>query len=161
HADALAAVAAAAARGGETAKARRLAERALAAVPENTTATIALVMCDLHDGAFQRAGDRLESLLGKHPAEDQTRALGLGLLADSLDGQDLTERAFEAYAAKNEILRNMYEPRFGGEFRLSNSVEQLIVALEDRAIIPVGREVSTTSPASRHVFLLGFMRSGT
>lgn len=161
HADALAAVAAAAARGGETAKARRLAERALVVDPGHATAMIALAICDLHDGAFQRAGNRLESLLLRLPAEDQTRALALGLRADSFEGQDLTERAYEAYAAKNEILRHLYDARFGGEFRMSNSVQQLTAALDERAIIGVSRAAPALSPVSRHVFLLGFMRSGT
>jgi len=161
HADALAALAAAAARGGETPKARRLAEKAAVAVPKHTTATIALAMCDLHDGAYQAAGKRLESLLRRLPAEDQTRALALGLLADSLDGQDLTEDAFEAFTAKNEILRKLYDARFGGESRMSNSVEQLIAALEKRATMPIAPAVQASAPANRHVFLLGFMRSGT
>lgn len=161
HAEALAALAAAAARGGETARARRLAERALIVVPGHATAAIALAICDLHDGTFESAGKRLDSLIMQLPAEDQTRALALGLRADSLDGQDLTERAFEAYRAKNEILRKLYDAQFGGTSRMSNSVEQLIAALEQRTIVPVVRPASAPSPVSRHVFLLGFMRSGT
>lgn len=161
HADALAAVAAAAARGGETIKARQLAEKALVAVPGHATATIALAMCDLHDGAYECARNRLDPLLSRLPAHDQTRALMLGLRADSLDGQDSTERAWEDYTAKNEILRSLYDARFGGEFRMSKSVEQLIAALDERAIVPASRAAAASSPASRHVFLLGFMRSGT
>ena len=161
HADALAALAAAAARAGETGKARRLAEKALVAVPDHTTATVALAICDLNDGAFERAGNRLDSLLLRLPAKDQTRALVLGLRADSFDGQDLTERAYDAYAAKNEILRTLHEGRFDGEFLMSNSVEQLIAALDKRAIVPVARTMPSSSPVHRHVFLLGFMRSGT
>jgi tetratricopeptide (TPR) repeat protein len=161
HADALAALAAAAARGGEAVKARRLAERALVAAPGHATAMIALAICDLHDGAFQCAGDRLDSLLLRLPPNDQTRALALGLRADSFDGQDRTERAYEAYAAKNEILQNLYDARFGGEFRILKSVEQLIAALDERAIIPVAPAAPASSPVSRHIFLLGFMRSGT
>lgn len=125
------------------------------------TATIALAMCDVHDGAYECAGNRLNPLLSRLPAKDQTRALVLGLRADSFDGQDLTERAWEDYTAKNEILRSLYDTRFGGEFRMSNSVEQLIAALDRHATAPVARAVPASSPASRHVFLLGFMRSGT
>lgn len=161
HADALAALAAAAARGGETARARHLAERALVSVPGHVTATIALAMCDLHDGLYECARSRLDPLLARLPGKDQTRAVVLGLRADSFDGQDLTERAYEDYAAKNAILRTLYDAQFGGDLRMSSSAEQLIAAMGKRMILPVARAMPTSSPVSRHVFLLGFMRSGT
>lgn len=161
HADALAAVAAATARGGDSAKARRFAERALIAAPGHATATVALAMCDLRDGAFQDAGNRLDSLLLRLPEDDLTRPLALGLRGDSFDGQGLTDRAFDAFAAKNEMLRTLYESRFGGELRMSNRVEQLTAALDGSATVPVPRAAPASSPVSRHVFLMGFMRSGT
>ncbi|HEY3776935.1 MAG TPA: sulfotransferase [Rhizomicrobium sp.] len=161
HVDALAALAAAAARGGDAARARPFAERALRSAPGHSTAAIALVMCDLHDRDFHRAEKRLSALLSELTTKDQTRALALGLLGDALDGQNRTDAAFEAYAEKNRILEILYKTRFDGEARLLNRVERLIAELQERAVTLPAHAAPAPSPARRHVFLLGFMRSGT
>ncbi|HEX4159410.1 MAG TPA: sulfotransferase [Rhizomicrobium sp.] len=161
HADALAAAAAAAARAGDSAKARRFAERTLRVVPAHPTAIIALAMCDIHDSEFVQAEKHLGALLSAFPARDETRALALGLLGDAFDGQDRTDTAFEAYTEENEILRDLYKLRFDGEARLAGRVEQLIVGLQEEVASPPEPAISDSSPAKRHVFLLGFMRSGT
>ncbi|MGH6878406.1 MAG: sulfotransferase, partial [Rhizomicrobium sp.] len=161
HADALAALAASAARGGETAKARLFAERALRAVPTHATAAIALSMCDLLNLEFVRAETRLDALLLETHTDEQTRALALGLLGDALDGQDRREAAFEAYAAKNDILRNLYKERFEGELRPLNRVQRLIAAVAETGMAQSAEAAPAPSPARQHIFLLGFMRSGT
>ncbi len=163
YVDALAAASAAAVRAGDIAKSRTLAERALRLLPAQPTAAIATAMCDLQEGDYAHARTRLEALLPKLDAVDQTRALALGLLGDALDGEDRREPAFEAWTAKNTLLGNLYRSKFETETRLLYRVEQLIGALEAPAQAPAApaRAASAASPARQHVFLLGFMRSGT
>ena len=162
HVDALAAAAAIAARAGDTAKANAFAEKALRLNPGNPTATIARAMCHLQGGQFDFAETRLAALLGELHAKDQTRALALGLLADALDGQGRTEAAFEAYAEKNSILTDLYVARFAGPSRLLSRLDRLIVQMEGPSpMMPAGDPAPLRSAARGHVFLLGFMRSGT
>ena len=161
HADALAAAAATRARAGEMVKSRRLAERALRVSPANPTAAIALAMCDLHDREFARAEQHMDSLLSEHPAQDETRALALGLLGDALDGEERTTAAFKAYAEKNNILADINKQHFDGETRFLNRVERLMTQLQQTAPSVSDPRMPENSPPRRHVFLLGFMRSGT
>ncbi|HEY2445623.1 MAG TPA: sulfotransferase [Rhizomicrobium sp.] len=163
HVDALTAVAAATARVGETKKARAFAERALKLVPDNPTAVIALATCDLHDRQFERAERRLDALLVQLHPEDPTRALTLGLLGDALDGQNRVAEAFMAFSSKNNILRTLNESRFSESARALNFVERLTGDFKRTSPRPWERTAGTASvPHSRqHVFLLGFMRSGT
>jgi len=161
HADALAAAAAAGARAGEMAKSRRFAERALKKSPANPTAAVALAMCDLYDKEFARAEKHLGALLSELGAEDETRALALGLLGNAYDGQDRTDAAFEAYSRKNEILNKLYERHLGGDSRLLNRIERLVAGVEKISHATLRSRVPAISPARQHVFLLGFMRSGT
>lgn len=163
HADALCTLAATAARNGETKKARALAERALRARPGDPTAVIALAMSDLHEREFARAEQRLAAFLAEMRAEDQTRALALGLFGDALDGQDRTAAAFEAYSEKNRILRSLHEAQFGGPARALNIVELRIGYVEEAAPGRWNKAENSTvlPPSQQHVFLLGFMRSGT
>lgn len=161
HVDALAALAISAARGGEVNKSRPFAERALTTAPGHPTAALALSMCDLQEREFTHAEARLEALLPQLEIEDQTRALALGLLGDALDGQDHVDAAFEAFAGKNRILASLYKDRFGGDSRLVNTVERMIAGL-NKGPLPCPEKIAPQrSPATRHVFLLGFMRSGT
>jgi Flp pilus assembly protein TadD len=161
HANALAAAAAAGARSGEMARARKWAERALRSAPEHPTAAVALAMCDLHDKEFARAETGLRGLLSTLSTDDETRALALGLLGDALDGQDQPDQAFESYTAKNLILRNIYSARFGGASRLLNRMEQLISNMNEEPVVSSTPASSFRPPPRQHVFLLGFMRSGT
>jgi hypothetical protein len=89
--------------------------------------------------------------------------LALGLLGDALDGQDRTAAAFEAYSEKNRILRGLHKVRFGGTARPLNFVERLTGYVEQAA--PgrwnKARSSSALPRSQQHVFLLGFMRSGT
>lgn len=161
HVGALAAVAIAAARDGDVAKSRPFAERALRLVPEDSTATLALAMCDLQERKFTDAGKRLDTHLSQLETDDETRALALGLTGDALDGQDRTDAAFVAWSAKNRILAGLYEERFGGESRLANAVDRLCASLNNAPLPAPGTIATEQSPARKHVFLLGFMRSGT
>jgi len=180
YAEAIAGLAWIAARNGDAAKARLYGERVLKLDGRQTTANGALATAEIAEGLFEQAEHRLEPLLADENLDRETRATLTGFFADALDGQGRIEEAFAAYSASNSELRALHAARFPDERRLSRHVSDLIGWL-DSGSAPTGgaavlgrhamvtRKDAHSTPkdgrASReprqHVFLLGFMRSGT
>lgn len=162
--EALAGIAAIAAREGDRDSARSFAQRALSLNPREPTAIVALAMADIAEGAFQSAEERLRPLLGDPSIAGHTRALMLGFYADAMNGLDRTEEAFAAYKTKNEELYRLNEPRFAGHRRATDIFNDVATYLEG---LPDGKAPIAEKPAvsgdgpREHVFLLGFIRSGT
>jgi Tfp pilus assembly protein PilF len=164
---ALSSLASLAARAGDFEVARELAGKALAVQPRDATAALALAIADNGEGRHADAQARLEALLAD-PAllTPHAQAVAEGLLADALDGQGRIAEAFAAYGAENDRHRRLHAGRFGvggGESgaeyvrRLSDYMKGS-TAEEWR---DPGAASAVPSPASRHVFLMGFPRSGT
>ena len=153
-----------AARRSDVSNARAYAERCLTLSPSQPIAMVALAMVDLGEQAFTVAEQQLRPLLTSSQVTGNLRAFALGLLGDALDGQDRIAEAFAAYSAENEEFRRLYSPRFSQSPRAADIADRLITYFE---ATPANRwrtpndQTAAKSPAIQHVFLLGFMRSGT
>jgi tetratricopeptide (TPR) repeat protein len=166
-APALARLAIMAARRREPGEARAWGQRALAADSSQTSASAALAMADILDGAFDKARARLEGLLTNPLLEPADRAAAHGLLGDALDGQGLSAEAFAAYAEGNRLLVKIHASRYAapGVQSARAAVGWLAYYFKKS---PAVRWAATSNTgafedagASSHVFLVGFPRSGT
>lgn len=153
-----------AAKRGDQDAARSQAERALALDPMNPAATFALATMEIEAREGAKAQARLEALLTSDlKADDRTRALTL--LGDALDRQDRCGEAFEAWTRAQRNFRAAYAPMLApGPDRPSHR------SFVDRIAAQVERAPAMAKPspppraadaAERHVFLLGYPRSGT
>lgn len=163
-APALGKLADAAAKEGDADNARALAARALAVDGHEPAAIAALATIDIEakDGAAAEA--KLRALL--RPAlrgDDRTRALTL--LGDALDRQDRTAEAFAAYDQAQANFRSIYAPLLAPTPERP-SHRQFIEAITAQvraapAMAAPAPSAEVEGAAERHVFLLGYPRSGT
>jgi tetratricopeptide (TPR) repeat protein len=162
--EALASLAGILATKGEASRARSAAERALSIAPGLPSANIALAIADLSDGAYSAAESRLRDAIGRlnSAANSRTWARAQGLLGDALDGQGRFGEAFAAYAAENEALHALYASQYSQRENPADGVRRLISWFENASSENWQTEPSeSATPAAGHVFVLGFMRSGT
>jgi tetratricopeptide (TPR) repeat protein len=159
-APALGALAGLAIRDGKSTQARELAEKALKSDPSESAAILALSRADLVDGSFAGAETRLRNALDRSGLPSQIRAVMLGFLGDALDGQDRMSEAFGAYQASNAIYRELYHGRFGGKSETVDYIARLCADVESMDFAQ-SRRSTPKSEARTHVFLMGFVRSGT
>jgi tetratricopeptide (TPR) repeat protein len=164
YAEAIAGLAWIAARSGDAQKARAYGERALKLNPRQPTAAGAIARIEVADGSFEQAERRLVPLLADTSLDAQIKATLTGYFADALDGQGRIDEAFAAYTASNIALRALHAARFDDRNRLSRRASKLIDWLDE---IPAENWTSCTAHKvaeerpREHIFLLGFMRSGT
>ncbi len=152
----------AAARDGDKGDAKELAMRALALNPGEPSALFALASIDIEARDGAAAGLRLEASLAELKGDDRTR--GLTLLGDALDRQDRTAEAFAAWSRAQANFRNVYrkvlEP---GTDRPSHRsfIERITAQVQGAAPVIARVHQAVPDAAARHVFLLGYPRSGT
>ncbi len=142
--------------------ARNYAERVLAQDPDNPSAVMVLATADMEEKAFGAAEQRLRAALDSPRFAGPERMPAQGLLADALDRQGRTAEAFEAYGSINEELYRLHAPTYAVGRAIEN-VRGLIANFEQSApwkASPSPVPAAPDAPAG-HVFLLGFMRSGT
>lgn len=162
--EALASLASIAARKHDIGAARDYAQRALALDPGQPTALVALALADNADKDFTSAEQRLRTVLSHPNLSPPIRAAVLGLLGDALDGQGRFAEAFAAYTKENDEFRRIYAAQFAGPASAAEAARQLIAYFEKA---PAERWKASDDGAppqdapAQHVFLLGFMRSGT
>ncbi|HVZ92251.1 MAG TPA: sulfotransferase [Rhizomicrobium sp.] len=163
HAESLAGLASIYARKRNEKVARDYASRALAAESENATAQLALVILDMNAGRYADAERQLRTLLPALSFDSDLRAGMRAMLGDALDGQGRHSEAFEVYAQNNDEIRAKY----GAQFRTDRGAEA-IRHITDYFRDHSAKEWTTACvpPPDRngpreHIFLLGFMRSGT
>ena len=159
----LASLASILARKGQAEEARALADHALALKPLDPTALVALAIIDLGEKKYVEAEEGLRSLLEMKQLGWQLRTAVLGLLGDALDGQKRYSEAFAIYAQENDELLREHANRLlenhamEAANHLIDYFEQTTAerwrAPDDGGSIPGG--------PVEHVFLLGFLRSGT
>jgi len=148
-------------------QARDLARRAEALSPGIVGAELALARADLLDGSPVLAEARLTLLLGRTDVDDETRAGVLDVRAEANDAMGRAEEAFADYEARNAIQLRIHAPRFGGEAakRLPEVARRLTAWLgrgaDEAWRTRAGEDLIGRKVARRHVFLLGFPRSGT
>jgi tetratricopeptide (TPR) repeat protein len=141
-------------------EARSPAEKALALSPALPEAMLSLAEVELADGALGRAEARVREVLAVSSLSASQRAHAHGILGDILDGAGRCEEAFAAYTACNGILLQLNAGRFPSALEYAQS----LAAWWDRAAqshTPRPRTAKARAGAARHVFVLGFPRSGT
>ena len=149
------------ARLGRSAEARSAAARGLAIDAADATSMIALALCDIADGDSDTAIARLEALANRIDLRPDDRIAALTLLGDALDSRGDTDAAFGAYAsAKARFAEANAGPDAPPHHRLlAEAIEATV-----RTAPPQAFAAATMVPdaqAQRHVFLLGYPRSGT
>jgi tetratricopeptide (TPR) repeat protein len=157
---ALAALAGIAANRGNYDEARALAEKALTVAPELMEAQMSLAAAEYGDGELGRAETRLRTLLGNERLAEPDCMHVQGLLGDVLDSAGRYPEAFEAYTACNEALRRRHEGRYASAVQYARDLGSWVersCARDDRWSRPAAAGESTSA---RHVFVLGFPRSG-
>lgn len=163
YAEALGSLASVFARKREGEKARMLAERALQLRPNEPTSVYALAIVDIAEKRFEQAEQRLRTLLTEGRLATHARAALLGQLGDALDGQGRYAEAFAVYTQENDDLRKRHADQIA-KGRAAEAAQHLIAYFETTSP-ERWKSVDDARPdpagPAEHVFLLGFMRSGT
>ena len=153
------------AQAGDPEGARTNAERALALVPTNVLARMALAAADLQRKDLRSATMRLAALV-RDQLSPVNRSIVLGLVGDFRDADGRAADAFEAYSVSNSLLQELYAARFekpGAESALGQA-RRLTEWFETTDAAP-WRHAPAAMPSAdgpkAHVFLVGFPRSGT
>ena len=148
---------------GEHDEARTWARSVLAKLPGFSDDILSLAAAELASGATDSAQLQIFQVLNDPRAGPAEKARANGLLGDVLDAAGRYPEAFGAYAASNEILRQLHH-RFAEGTGMLSYIESVSTAM--RRVEPAQWAARTParpagSDASGHVFLLGFPRSGT
>ena len=144
------------ARDGRLEEARAQAERAVLLGPREIATSIALARCDLLAGDPASAAARLRAVRTDIPGPETITALTL--LGDALDRIDNPREAFGAYMAAKRHFTQLYASPRPTALSVVDAMVDAVKSL-DRA--RTGRWQGKAGPATGHVFLLGFPRSGT
>jgi len=162
NADVLACLSFMAARLGDFGAARGYGARAIEINPQQEIAQVALTMADVALGNAEPAEPRLQRLLDNAAVGGSAAAsFALGFVADLLDRRGMVDEAFTIYTESNNRLRKLYEVRFGKQ-RAVDTIRRQNEYFKACTRWPATRaEEQNRDGAGGHVFLLGFMRSGT
>ena len=139
------------------------AERALAIDPWQSAATLALATLDQRAGDVSAVERRLAPLLAHGDLAPLHEASARRLFADALDALgDRSQQALAQYDAANRLLRQVHADSFAAEgaedgVALCERLSRHFEAVAGWTAAPG----DAASPASGHVFLVGFPRSGT
>jgi tetratricopeptide (TPR) repeat protein len=161
-----ASLAAIAARQGNLDEASALARESLGRQADNAAAGLVMARVELGSRAYDDARARIEALLAGNALDERQTQWALSMLGDALDGLGRAAEAFDAYTRMNQLMVEVNAPRFGAGGRVESHLE-LVRRLtkwferQDPAIwqdrLSAGH---VSSPVRRHVFLLGYPRSG-
>jgi Tfp pilus assembly protein PilF len=160
NADALASLALIAARSGDATSAGAYAARALALKPRGSLARAALAVADILVGDFAAADQKLHLALAEASPNDTWLDVAVADAADALDRRDEFARAFAAYAAVGERRRQRELPLVQGS-RMIDAVLRRASYFRTCGAWRPPASSGDPVPARGHIFLLGFMRSGT
>jgi Tfp pilus assembly protein PilF len=161
NADALASLALIAARAGNTVQARDYALRSLNFRPDSGPAGAALAVADIHDGKNTEAQHRLDVLLADaRLANDTWIDIAVSDAGDAFARRNCYSQAFAAFAAVGERRRKRQLPAMENR-RAIDAIRHRTAYFIRSAPWHVENEQTQPSPALGHIFLLGFMRSGT
>ncbi|HEY2445198.1 MAG TPA: sulfotransferase [Rhizomicrobium sp.] len=160
----LASLASIASRKGDADRAREMAARAITLDPRNTAAHVALATIEISNGQFAAAEHHLRPVAHDPQISARDRGVIFALMGDALDGEGQYREAFEAYAAGNAERQRLHGQRFQ---RMPNAIarlDNLIAAFDespDERWHVADKANAGGNGETRHVFLLGFPRSGT
>jgi tetratricopeptide (TPR) repeat protein len=154
-----------ASRRGSYREARVFGERALAQLPGFPDAEMSVARAELGLGEPPAAEARTRRLLQGGRLSALEAAYAQGLLGDILDAQGHYDAAFAAYQSCNRALQQLYAARFGSEaagaLEYARALSQRFEQLPAEAWKAPPRLPPDGGGTARHVFLLGFPRSGT
>lgn len=160
NAAAHAGLAALAARDGAMDEARTCAQRALAIDPGNIVAASALARAEIAGGHPERAHDLLAPRTAAMAEPGFDRMLALSTLGDALDKLGQHAQAYAAYARSKADFAAIHADAGAGRLRHGEFVEAIAQGFAAVECWPAASGESTQG-APRHVFLLGYPRSGT
>lgn len=150
-----------AARRGRFKDAEDFALAALERDGDNPTAALALAGVEIERKQFEAAERRLRDLIARPRIAQLDRANAHGMLGDALHAAGRPREAFRAYLACNGEFHRAHVEQFAGANR--QTVPQYLAALTayfERAA-PWPKTPSKNDISRRHVFIVGFPRSGT
>ncbi len=161
--ESLARLASLAARLGDWDEVRQFATDALHFIPSHPIAHLALARADIEAGDFAAAEAGLQRILSAPSISPHDRYHAMGALGDLRHRQGDYAGAFDAYAASNAQYRNDVSARFQGGETAMDALVWMQRYFDNRApaSAPKARPVPPLAEAEQHVFLLGFIRSGT
>lgn len=150
------------ARDGDSREARGHAATALAAEPSNPIAAAALATMQIESGDAAAAEELLAPLVEALEEPSADRALLLGQLADARDRLGMIDEAFACYAQAKADFAAIHGPKLADrpshrEFIERIATETELLRPETWAAQPLSAIANETA---RHVFLLGYPRSG-
>lgn len=156
-------LAAIAMREGRVADAAVLSRNAVRLDPGSVTARTVLARIDLHDGRLQETIGRVDALLSDAAVDEPSRIALHDLRAEARDRLDDQAGAFADYAARNALIARLeapaeHQPAASRIRDLGQRVESIGAA---RWRQTAGPDAIGDALVRRHVFLLGFPRSGT
>ncbi|MFM5908013.1 MAG: tetratricopeptide repeat-containing sulfotransferase family protein [Novosphingobium sp.] len=161
-ASAHAGLAAIAAREGDAPRASHHAQQALALDPGNAIAASALATVALEAGHADEAVALLEPVVASRAEPSFDRSLAAGLLGDACHRLGRHEAAFEAYSRSKSDFAAIHAHHEPHRMRHRAFVEAIHAGLEAMDIAtPAPQSKQPDGAAKRHVFLLGYPRSGT
>lgn len=162
NADAHASLALIAARKGEIGEARACGERAISISHRHAIAYVALAMADMDEGRYAAAGAKLATVL-QDPAGMKNGRLNmtLGFAADALDRHSQYKDAFRLYAEVNARRRYIHESRFSAGRAIEEVAKLIDAVMSAQSGVPQKCSGEICAGVAGHVFLLGFVRSGT
>jgi tetratricopeptide (TPR) repeat protein len=132
-----------------------------AANPAHPTARLARVMADLGEGNFTSAEKGARAIAATAKEQPQIRASALSFLGDALHGQSRSPQAFAAYSEANAIQREFSAVQFEGEGKETSLAMARRLAAEFETATPPWPVTPAEGDGRKHVFVLGFARSGT
>ena len=153
-----------AARKGEHDAVRDAAARALAIEPDNLIASAAIATADVEAGDYGAAVARLDPIRNGGAPPSSERANALNVLGDAFDKLGRVDEAFATYVQAKAEFAAVHAPQFPPTRETHRQFIDRIGASLTRTATD-GWALPTPAPvagaAARHVFLLGYPRSGT
>lgn len=162
HSVALAGLAGQAARDGDMAAARSAAEGALRIDPANLSAAAALALALLHDGEAQAARDLLAARVAAAPS-GHARSVAAHALGRAEERLGNADAAYAAYALCKSDFAAVHAAASADQLIHTAFVEAIGAGLE-QADAALWQGIDRGQPEGaipRHIFLLGYPRSGT
>lgn len=152
-----------AAREGDAETAREHAQRALAIDPTHAVATNALARAELRSGALEKARALLDGLIPRLSYPSLERSIAHSQMGDVCHHKSDHAGAFRHFSASNADFAAIHENRTTGNLDNRAFVEALLTGLApiDEGAWQKANGDQPAHAAQRHVFLIGYPRSGT
>jgi tetratricopeptide (TPR) repeat protein len=146
------------ARDGDAAQGRAHAERALMLDPANLQAASALARIQIEAKQFADAKALLETVLSKASEASEDRSIAYTLTGDAQDRLGEADFAFASYQLANNDFIALHAAKFTGQPPHRHFIDRIAADIQP---VTVGCVEPVANAAVRHIFLMGYPRSGT